>query len=115
MKNIIIICIIGVIIIGYLYERNKEDKTEHIVNIGPYKDTYYDDEDPDKMNPDSCNFVQKDIPYGAYRCPGYHYPLLGSCPWWNSTRFTRNMSYDLRGDEVPYPYYVGPWWVSPRI
>ncbi len=34
-------------------------------------------------------------------------------PWWNSTRFTHNMSYDIRGD-VYTPYtYNGPWWSSP--
>lgn len=30
-------------------------------------------------------------------------------PWWNSTRHTRNMSYDLRGDVPITPSYVGPW------
>lgn len=36
-------------------------------------------------------------------------------PWWNSTRRTRNMSYDLRGDVPIVPYYVGPWNNSPLI
>jgi hypothetical protein len=36
-------------------------------------------------------------------------------PWWNSTRHTRNTSWDIRGD-VPIPYYdTGPWWNSPLI
>jgi hypothetical protein len=36
-------------------------------------------------------------------------------PWWNSTRHTRNSSWDIRGD-VPVPYYyVGPWLNSPLI
>lgn len=40
----------------------------------------------------------------------------GLLPWWNSTRHTRNMSYDLRGDVVPYGVCTGgsfPWWKSP--
>lgn len=33
-------------------------------------------------------------------------------PWWNSTRSTRNMSYDIRGD-IPIPKtYIGPWNIS---
>lgn len=32
--------------------------------------------------------------------------------WWNSTRSTRNMSYDLRGDIPIPPSYVGPWNIS---
>lgn len=36
-------------------------------------------------------------------------------PWWNSTRFTRNMSYDLRGDIPIRPEYVGPWLNSPFL
>lgn len=36
-------------------------------------------------------------------------------PWWNSTRSTRNMSYDLRGDIPIVPSYVGPWNNSPLI
>ncbi len=33
----------------------------------------------------------------------------GLLPWWNSTRDTKNMSYDIRGDILPYRYPVGPW------
>ena len=29
--------------------------------------------------------------------------------WNNPTRFTRNMSYDIRGDILPFYYFVGPW------
>lgn len=36
-------------------------------------------------------------------------------PWWNSTRHTRNMSYDIRGDVPIIPSYVGPWMNSPLI
>lgn len=34
-------------------------------------------------------------------------------PWWNNTRFTRNQSYDLRGDPpVAYYPWISPWGVS---
>jgi hypothetical protein len=39
----------------------------------------------------------------------------GLLPWWNSTRFTRNMSYDLRGDIQNPIFYTGPWNISPII
>lgn len=39
----------------------------------------------------------------------------GLLPWWNSTRHTRNMSYDPRGGiNVPINY-VGPWNISPFL
>jgi hypothetical protein len=48
----------------------------------------------------------------------------GLLPWWNSTRFTRNMSYDLRGDVPLFGTCTGlccnpdsispmPFWNSP--
>ena len=51
----------------------------------------------------------------------YYYDYFGSYPpsnyfmypFWNaSTRHTRNMSYDLRGDVPIPPSYVGPWNIS---
>ena len=63
-------------------------------------------------------------PYVVGRCGGcgdieegfgidtYYDNLL---PWWNSTRHTRNMSWDIRGDVPQIPYYVGPWMNSPLI
>ena len=37
-------------------------------------------------------------------------------PIWNMpTRFTRNMSYDLRGDVPIIPYHPGPWLISPLM
>jgi hypothetical protein len=44
---------------------------------------------------------------------GYGPPVLG--PWWNSTRFNRNSSWDIRGDVPVNHVYVGPWLVSPLI
>lgn len=44
----------------------------------------------------------------------------GLLPWWNSTRSTRNMSYDIRGDvPIPVPCVEGlcpfVWMKSPHI
>ena len=43
----------------------------------------------------------------------YELPILG--PWWNSTRFNKNSSWDIRGDVPINPVYVGPWLASPLI
>ncbi len=112
--NIIIICIIGIVVIAFLYRHknvNDLDKVkdfdnhidyhmEHIMNI-------VEDED-EKLNIVSCPIVQDRSPSCSYG--QYIYQFFS--PWWNSNslRHTRNMSYDLRGD-VPqqYPYYIGPW------
>jgi hypothetical protein len=46
-------------------------------------------------------------PYSTY---SRRYPYYGI--WWQPTRSTRGMSYDLRGD-VPIPStYIGPWNIS---
>jgi hypothetical protein len=42
----------------------------------------------------------------------YPVPVI---PFWNSTRHTRNSSWDIRGDIPITPYYLGPWWQSPLI
>ena len=39
--------------------------------------------------------------HGGYAVHGYPYPI-----WNASTRHTRNMSYDLRGDPLPVPYWI---------
>ncbi len=36
-------------------------------------------------------------------------------PWWNSTRHTRNSSWDIRGDVPIVSHYVGPWLNSPWL
>ena len=36
-------------------------------------------------------------------------------PWWNSTRHTRNMSYDIRGDAHNPISYMGLWNISPLL
>lgn len=69
------------------------------------------------------------IPISGYQLVGSPYQqnsgwlsLRGLLPWWNSTRSTRNTSYDLRGD-VPIFYNAvgpestlrGPWHIAPNI
>lgn len=49
----------------------------------------------------------------SYKTYPYIYYPYG--PWWNSTRHTRNMSYDIRGDIHNPIYYTGPWIQSPLI
>ena len=36
-------------------------------------------------------------------------------PWWNSTRNTRNMSYDIRGDVPIDVQFIPTWYASPHI
>ena len=36
-------------------------------------------------------------------------------PWWNSTRHTHNMSYDIRGDVHNRFSYTGIWNLSPLL
>jgi hypothetical protein len=36
-------------------------------------------------------------------------------PWWNSTRNTKNMSYDIRGDVPVGVHFVPVWYASPHI
>ena len=55
------------------------------------------------------NFYGSSIPYPYYSNPHYFRYPFSRYPFWNTTRSTTNMSYDLRGD-VPLSYtYVGPW------
>lgn len=49
-------------------------------------------------------------PDGTFWEPGIGwFSRRGLLPWWNSTRDTKNMSYDIRGDVWPNYRYVGPW------
>ena len=53
--------------------------------------------------------------YVSYPDYEYNYGFLYEMPFWNATRHTRNMSYDLRGDIPPLFYPTGPWNQSPRM
>ncbi len=52
--------------------------------------------------------------YPTQTWPAQNYQI-DNLPWWNSTRHTRNMSWDIRGDVPITSYYVGPWHNSPLI
>jgi hypothetical protein len=57
--------------------------------------------------------------YGYYydtpHPPDSWFANAGLLPWWNSTRHTRNMSYDLRGDVPIYNITSVPFYQSPLI
>lgn len=54
-------------------------------------------------------------PYQYYMIPSVGWlSRRGLLPWWNSTRDTTNMSYDIRGDIPPVYYPVGPW-LNPEV
>lgn len=90
----------------------------------------YDDKDKDSdSNSDSNKNIERylpDIDHDFDDNAGYrkdsdivgdwaYMAARGLLPWWNSTRFTRNSSYDIRGDIPPILYDVGPWNISPIL
>jgi hypothetical protein len=46
--------------------------------------------------------------------PIYYNDNMIISPFWNSTRYTRNQSYDIRGDVPTYYREVSPW-MNPEI
>lgn len=107
--HIIGIIVLSVLVLILLCKYFLTEERESIANIRPdpdemrglYRD--YEDDDEENLNLDR-------YPWAKYGVPWY-----GWGPWWNSTRHTRNSSYDLRGDIPPYHYYTGPWWNSELI
>lgn len=88
-KNIIYIFIIILVIIFLCnIPEDIEYNTEHLTY--PIINEVYDD-----------TFIN----------PAYRYFQ----PWWNSTRYTRNMSYDIRGGIQNPIDYTGLWNVSPLL
>ena len=81
--HIILFAIIGLFVVKLLYDNTYTDDNikEFIANIRPDY-TIYDNAQPLYYN----------IP------PDGWYASRGLLPWWNTTRHTRNMSYDIRGD-----------------
>jgi hypothetical protein len=82
--------------------------------------------DPNELSGDTDIYDRNvgigSIPITGYRFVGSPYPqnsswlsLQGLLPWWNSTRSTRNTSYDLRGDVPIFYNDVGPWHIAPNI
>ena len=82
--------------------------------------TYQDDSESEtsKVKESYAPNIDTDfLDYAPVDDPNYYYlePSVGwlsrrgLLPWWNSTRDTKNMSYDIRGDIPPFNYPVGPW------
>lgn len=101
--HITLFIIIGLLIIKIVYDNFDDGSTnsskENIANIRPDRTVY---------DPAIEKVHHVDPPVGFFSTGE-----LG--PWWNATRHTRNMSYDLRGDVYIRPYDVGPWYNSPLI
>ena len=102
---IFIILVIATIVIYHITQSSdgndhKKNKNENFKNediqYAPYTDLGYSDH----IMYDDGTFVAPNIGWLSRR---------GLLPWWNSTRDTKNMSYDLRGDIWPNYRYVGPW------
>jgi len=111
VNNVMIIIFIILLIIVVVIIRNEMNQVnETIMNIGPYSwMNQYDEE----INDDQINGR---IPYGNMNTMTIgKLSRLGLLPWWNSTRFTRNMSYDIRGEPRIISSQVGPWLNSPII
>ena len=103
LVSIIVILTIMVIVIVFLLNGFACcDKMEHIANIGPYRALFGNDvyEDDDIYGSAYMSIYPADISILS---------RLGLLPWWNSTRHTRNSSYDLRGDVPVFVQPVGPW------
>lgn len=106
----IVLLVLAIILIMYLLMRkdyNIDANTQDAKNTEPYRpdidhdyDNYQTYRDLYPIGPD----IRSDWAYLSSR---------GLLPWWNSTRYTRNSSYDIRGDIPPILYDVGPWNVSP--
>jgi hypothetical protein len=103
--DIMIVIVLGLLVITFLFDIMDSDPwIEHVASIG------------DSRLPGNAwinnNLVidEQDVVNGQIIGMGSgFYPGNSWSPWWNSTRHTRNMSYDLRGD-IPTSYYpVGPW------
>jgi hypothetical protein len=81
-----------------LNNRNKITETYSIHDNSENSDTYIQYYDHI-----SRNIPMLDHPSQAWLAE------KGLLSWWNSTRHTKNMSYDIRGDIPPFSYYTGPW------
>lgn len=100
-----LIVLIILILIVYNYVSNRcDESSDRYEKYKNHKD--YDDMYKYHLNHFNDEYFEPDYAWLN------NYNLM---PWWNSTRNTRNMSYDLRGDVPITPYYVGPWYNSPLI
>lgn len=129
--HIMMLVIIGLLILLFIYRSYESDYWDHL------------DSDPDldgehlrviarsktKLGPIMVNDYDYDYDYDCNKSKFIdhfeHFNDLGFepdfawlgqnnlLPWWNSTRSTRNSSWDLRGDVPVANQYVGPWLNSP--
>lgn len=107
-QNIIVISllILAIVIIVLFYKTPKNNsKCEDMEDMIELPIIFADDsDDKQKLITHAENF--SNISFQPDYAWLSRYNLL---PWWNSTRHTRNSSYDLRGDVPIIPSYVGPW------
>lgn len=111
--HIIVLIVLGILTIGFVYHLYDLscgcDNSEHMKNISKSKNRPY------IISRSGCGGCRRGgiEGFAAYDDNGEYYDTL--LPWWNSTRHTRNMFWDIRGDVPITPYYVGPWLNSPLI
>lgn len=91
-----------IIFIGSDCERNYGDIIEH---IAPVNWKNYSWSDAYRMYPNYPIVLPTDTWLMQHNL----------MPFWNSTRSTRNTSWDIRGDVKPSLQSVGPWNISPLI
>jgi hypothetical protein len=110
--DIIVLSVVCIVIIWISLHLMFPVKTENMVDITQYG-MYNSGSDCNcrtRTNHTSDNETE-DIYNNVYN--DYEPHIIG--PWWNSTRFNRNSSWDIRGDVPINPVYVGPWLVSPLL
>jgi len=89
---------------------NNDPKSDTIKDVKKTREPY-----APNIDQDFNQFAPIDDPY-YYPTPSVGWlSRRGLLPWWNSTRDTSGMSYDIRGDIPPFRYPVGPWLNSPVI
>ena len=119
MDAVTITVIIAILIVLYLLSCQKPTRYENFgndVEYAPYDNRmvsyasyapYAALTSPGCYN---CAPVTHDDYDYAYITPSIGYlSRHGLLPWWNSTRDTKNMTYDIRGEIYPRAHPVGPW------
>lgn len=126
---LIVFCLIALVIIVHMYNESTavttvittSENNEHMVDLSVME---YDSmplaEQCNFGNECRCNKHMLFTHFEHFNDTDYQpdYAWLSQnnlMPWWNSTRRTKNMSYDLRGDVPIIPGPVGPWNNSPLI
>lgn len=123
--HIMVLIVLGILAIGYAYHLYNQscDENENMKNIKRSRSRPY----PYMIGRSGCSSCNGAIEsFAAYDDDGEYYDTMVGAndwliargnllPWWNSTRHTRNMSWDIRGDVPIVPHYVGPWLNSPLL